>query len=182
MNYFFEKLEYSLGAQKKFDCEILKSHIPKCVSVIKTDTETDKTGIDYIATLKGGAEIYIDAKTRVGGCSKYWDGQPELCIETWSVKEKAIPGWTYKESTKVDYILYTFAPEDYSGYFFIPFQLLRAAAIRHYHEWVSRYKEKPQRNMGYTSMAVFVPADVVLNAVREQMEGEVMTWVRITGQ
>ena len=124
MNNFYEKLSYSLGHQQTVDCNILRSHIPKCIGVEKTSVDIDRTGVDYIATLQGGTKIFIDAKTRTPGCSRYWKGEPELAIETWSVVEKKIPGWTFNEKSDVDYILYTFPKEDYAGYFFIPFQLL----------------------------------------------------------
>ena len=43
---FNDKLRYSLGEQERADCELLKKIIPSCVSVVKTDIDTDKTGID----------------------------------------------------------------------------------------------------------------------------------------
>lgn len=172
MNDFFKKLRYSLGEQQKFDKDILKNHIPFCVSVEKTDTETDKTGIDYVATLRGGAKIYIDAKTREPGCSRYWKGEPELAIETWSVVEHRITGWTFKESSQVDYILYTFPEQDCKEYFFIPFQSLRKASIDNWHKWTSEYKRKKQVNRTYHSEAMFIPASVVLDAVQETMKGD----------
>jgi len=179
MNDFQEKLRYSLGSQQKFDIAILKNHIPHCISIEKTEVETDKTGIDYVARLSDGAEIYIDAKTREPGCSRYWNGQPELAIETWSVITRRddgkwiykIPGWTYKKSSNVDYILYTFPENDCREYFFIPFQLLRKASIENYHDWSKRYIRKKQKNRKYYSEAIFVPANVVLQAVMNTMTG-----------
>ena len=159
MNNFYEKLSYSLGHQQTVDCNILRSHIPKCI------------GVDYIATLQGGTKIFIDAKTRTPGCSRYWKDEPELAIETWSVVEKKIPGWTFNEKSDVDYILYTFPKEDYAGYFFIPFQLLRSASIRCYPDWRKRFPKHYQRNNGYTSEAMFIPADVILAEVRNEMYG-----------
>jgi hypothetical protein len=171
-NDFNQKLRYSLGERQLFDFEILKTHIPKCVDVKKTDIETDKSGIDYIATLRGGAEICIDAKTREPGCSRYWkNGEPELAIETWSVVENKIPGWTYKENSQVDYILYTFPENDCREYFFIPFQLLRKVSIENYKEWSRDYPKKKQRNRTYHSEAIFVPADVVIAAIEKAMRG-----------
>ena len=172
MNDFFEKLRYSLESQQEFYIDILKKHIPHCVEVRKTDIETDKTGIDYIATIRGGAELFIDAKTREPGCSRYWKSGPELAIETWSVFEQKKQGWTFKENTNVDYILYTFPKQDCSEYFFIPFQLLRKAAITNYHGWIRKYPLKKQVNRSYHSEAMFVPADVVLKAVTEAMKGK----------
>lgn len=151
-------------------------HIPSCIKIEKTDVETDKTGIDYVATLRGGAKVFIDAKTREPGCSKHWrHGEPELAIETWSVwktnQNEGIAGWTYKESSNVDYILYTFPKEDCKEYFFIPFQLLRKVAKENGEKWSKTYRPLKQQNKGYFSVAMFVPASVVLNAIRDSMIG-----------
>ena len=173
MNDWNEKLNYSLGQQKAVDCEILKSNIANCISVDKTDLEMDKSGVDYIATLKNGAQIFIDAKTRMEGCSKYWHGEPELALEMWSVKEKKKIGWTLKEDTQVDYILYTFPKSDTDCYYFIPFQLLRVAFIKNGRNWYSKYGSKLQINHSYHSEAIFVPASVVLQAVQNEMTGHV---------
>ena len=116
MNNFYEKLSYSLGHQQTVDCNILRSHIPKCIGVEKTSVDIDRAGVDYIATLQGGTKILIDAKTRTPGCSRYWKDEPELAIETWSVVEKKIPGWTFNEKSDVDYILYIM-----QGIFLYPF-------------------------------------------------------------
>lgn len=171
MNNFYEKLSYSLGHQQTVDCNILRSHIPKCVNVEKTSVDIDRAGVDYIATLQGGTKILIDAKTRTPGCSRYWKDEPELAIETWSVVEKKIPGWTFNEKSDVDYILYTFPKEDYAGYFFIPFQLLRSASISCYPDWIKRFPKHYQRNNGYTSEAMFIPANVILAEVKREMQG-----------
>lgn len=169
MNDFNEKLRYSLGQQQIFDIQLLKQHIPKCTNIIKTDIEMDKSGVDYIAEISGGAQILIDAKTRMRGCSKYWNGEPELAIEIWSVVEKKKVGWTFNDNTLVDYILYTFPDEDCKEYFFLPFQLLRKAAIENYFSWCQKYRVKDQLNNGYTSRAVFVPANIVIDAINNAM-------------
>lgn len=131
----------------------------------------DKSGVDYIATLKNGAQILIDAKTRMKGCSKYWKGEPELALEMWSVKEQRKIGWTLKEDTQCDYILYTFPKEDSDRYYFIPFQLLRIAFLKNGRNWYSTYGSKLQLNHSYHSEAIFVPASVVLQAVQAEMTG-----------
>ena len=175
INDFQQKLRYSLEVQQKFDIAILKNHIPDCVSIEKTDEKTDKQGIDYVATLKNGAKIYIDAKTREKGCSRYWRGEPELAIETYSVIKEwngieiGNTGWTFKTDSDVDYILYTFPEKDCKEFFFIPFQLLRKAAIENYHLWKSKFPTKRQANKSYQSEAMFVPANVVLEAVTNTM-------------
>ena len=174
MNDFSECLAYSLGAQEQFDASVLKKHFSWIETIEKTDIETDKTGIDYIAILKDGSKFTIDAKTRKSGCSQYWkDNIPELCLEKYSICERNVIGWLFKKSKNhPDYILYTFPQSETDKYYLLPYQLLRKAAFIHWREWESEYGEKFQENAGWTSSAIFVPAPVVINAIQEIMEGK----------
>ena len=178
---FNQKLCYSFGEQEQSDIDILKQAFIGSVSVIKTDIETDKGGADYIVTLRKGAKILIDAKTREPGASRYWRyKEPELALEKWSVcpdenGDGGKVGWTLNEECNVDMILYTFDPSDSKQFYLLPFQHLRIAFIRHYAEWVNRYGLKKQRSeygLKWQSEAVFVPASIVINAIVETMTGE----------
>lgn len=172
MNNFAEKLQYSLAKQQIFDFTFLKNHIPDCHEVRKTDLELDKKGVDYIATLKGGAEILIDAKTREKGCSRYWNyGEPELALEIYSVVEQKKLGWTLSDATNVDYILYTFDKSDSDKYFFLPFQLLRKIFWLNGKTWVKKYGYKTQKSDSWHSWAIFVPASEVLAEITNAMKG-----------
>ena len=176
MNGWQEKLEYSLASQQDFDIEILKNHIPSCVSVEKTDVATDKTGVDYIATLTNGAVVFIDAKTRTADCVKYWNnGEPELALEKWSVVGRKI-GWTLSTSSAVDYILFTFDKKACNKFFFIPFQLLRKVFLENGKDWQDKYGLKYQYSHSasghWESQAIFVPASVVIQAIKQTMIGE----------
>ena len=174
---FSERLKFSQGKKIKTDQEIIKQAIPFCESVIKTDEVTDKSGIDYIAKLQGGAEIGIDVKTREQGCSRFWKyEEPELVLEIWSIypdrKNKGKRGWTLSERTNVDLILYTFNEKDSSKYYLLPFQHLRKAFITNGKDWVKKYEKKFQYSETWKSEAVFVPASVVLGAIMQEMQGE----------
>lgn len=176
MNDWNEKLEYSLSAQQQFDISLLKMHLPHCTGIRKTTIEQDKKGVDYIATLKGGAEILIDAKTRTPGSKQYWkNGEAELALETWSVVNKKL-GWTLSDKTNVDYILFTFAPTEWDKYYFFPFQLLRKAFIANGKQWAEKYSRKVQFTRSYNgcwqSEAIFVPASVVVQAVSDTLRGD----------
>lgn len=173
MNHdFTQKLEFSLGERLNVDVNIIRDIIPGCVSVVKTDTETDKTGVDYIASLRNGAQILIDAKTRERGAKVFWKhNEPELALEIWSVMPQdgteGKTGWTLSEQTNVDYILYTFNRDDTDKFFFLPFQLLRTAFRQNYDCWYQQFDVKVQSsNAGqWKSCAMFVPASIVLDAV-----------------
>ena len=178
-NSFAGKLEFSLGAREQFDITLLLSAISKCEAVEKTDVETDKSGSDYEATLKGGARVFIDAKARESGASKYWKhGEPELALELWSVCPEAGRagkiGWTLSTKSNVDLILYTFDRKDSDRYYLMPFQHLRMAFQRNGPEWVKRYGRKKQTSDKgkWKREACFVPASVVLNAVMAEMTGK----------
>lgn len=172
---FNTDLQFSFGERQKMDCELIRQSIPKCVRVEKTDRETDKTGIDYVATLVGGAKINIDAKARRRGAVK--EGDAVLALEIWSVvpspgrhwKPEGKIGWTLSTETNVDMILYTFDRSEWDKFYLVPFQHLRMAFIRNHKEWFAEYGTSTQRNKGYQSAAVFVPAKVVIQAIAQEM-------------
>lgn len=174
---FQERLEFSLGEQQLTDIETIKSMLAGCVSVNKSSSlDLEKAGIDYIAVLRGGAEVYIDAKTRDSGCSKWWSNkQPELALEYWSVRPdgkyhtpraQSKAGWTLSESKKTDLILFKFDMADCLNVYLISFQLLRIAFRRNQSLWRKKYRTAPQDSGSWESECVFVPVHVVYEAVR----------------
>ena len=180
---FTEKLAFSRGVRQDTDIETIMALIPGCVGVIKTDIEQDKKGTDYIATLRQGAQILIDAKARAKGASQWWkkDG-PELALETWSVMpegkygksfEQTKLGWTLDESKETDLILFTFDEGDTDKVFLICFQLLRMAFLKNLKLWARLYKTGTQDSSSWQSQCVFVPASVVLNAIKKISQGKV---------
>lgn len=177
-NNFKQKLAFSLGSREQFDISLLQKVISKCERVEKTDTETDKAGVDYIATLTDGAQIGIDAKSREKGASRYWKrGEAELALEIWSVcpttNQRGKIGWTLSTKSNVDMILYTFDRSDSDKYYLLPFQPLRMAFQKNGRDWINRYgKKKQSSNKGqWQSEAVFVPANTVISAITEMYCG-----------
>lgn len=169
---FAQKLEYSQGVRQATDLETIRRLLPGCVTVEKTDLTTDRTGVDYIATLRRGATVMIDGKTREPGASRWWQKDtPEIALEWWSViAENGMAGktgWTLSESSPVDYILYTFAPEDCDRVFLYPFQLLRATFRARLDEWQHIYKPKVQHSGAWRSLCLFVPEPVVWGAMHD---------------
>ena len=175
---FKERLAFSLGERGKRDMEILKRAIPNCVDIIKTDEKTDREGIDYIVTLKGGAKINVDLKARDKGISKYWkNGKEDLVLEIWSVckteKNEGKIGWTLSDKTNVDLILYTFDEADSKNYYLFPYQLLRMAFERNKEAWIKKYGRKYAYNTSWSTENVFVPATEIMDAIRAEMQGEI---------
>jgi hypothetical protein len=170
---FDQKLAASKGERSATDAATIKQLLDGCVSVAAAETELDKKGVDFVATLRGGAQVMVDVKSRVSGCSRYWkNGQPELAIEKWSVMpggrfNERFPkaGWTLDEAKVTDMILYVFPPEDCTTAFLLPFQSLRMAARRNIEAWMRTHKVDTQTSNRWQSQAVFVPADEVLTAL-----------------
>lgn len=190
---FDERLAFSQGNRGKRDAEIIKNAVKNCISVRKTDEAADRAGVDYIATLKGGAEIGIDVKARAKGCSRYWrNGHADLLLEIWSVCPDAQNdgkiGWTLSDKTNVDFILFTYDAADTDKYYLLPYQPLRMAFQTNYKDWVHRYGVKQstsihkKANKTWHSTGVFVPANVVLQAMIQEMQGSVRTGENVKGE
>lgn len=167
--------------------EALRACLPGVVDIKRASSTMDKSGIDYVVKLRRGAEVYVDIKERVAGCSKYWTQGPEIALEEWSVypdeTNKGRAGWTLDESKKTHYVLYSFDRRDTDKIYVIPFQLLRAAFRDNLkawkHEYWTRRGSKLQRTHGaqgvWCSLGMFVPAAVVLNAIRTRSVFELST-------
>ncbi len=176
------------------DKETIKAMLGEsCVDVTKTTTDVDKTGIDYIATLRRGRMVTIDAKTREKGCSVFWKKkddkkEPEAALEKWSVmpngprlntpRSRAKPGWTLDEFKRSEMILFVWDPEDSKEAFLVPFQPLRMAFQRNIKVWMAVYKVPPPQHTvkrdgsEWESQCVFVPIGVIWQAVIDVSSGK----------
>lgn len=181
---FQERFEFS-NSNRSGDTEaIIMNVLDGCQSVERASIEQDKTGVDYWATLRGNARVAIDLKVREVGCSQYWRkstdqpwiSEPELALETWSVlpygKSLGRVGWTLDESKATDYTLHLFDPSDSTTVFLLPFQLLRTAFRRNVSDWKQTYKLAAQNSGAWWSECVFVPADVVIQAINSVMKSD----------
>lgn len=172
---FAERLTFSQGQVADTSENTIRQMLSGCVSVDKTDVATDKTGIDYIARLRRGGEVFIDHKARERGCSRYWKRGEELALEMWSVKPEkgrhGVAGWTLDEAKRTHYTLHTFDPSDSQQAYLLPFQLLRVTFRRQYGEWTATFPTATQSSGKWRSECVFVPASVVLDHLRITMCG-----------
>lgn len=179
MDYNFDKELATSRTRSEIDKWAIEQLLPDCIDVRSGTTEDDRAGIDYFGLLKDGREVPIDAKSRRPGSSKYWKGEPELPMERWSVcpseRHGGTVGWTLDRNKATEYILFTFDPADSRLAYLVPFQLLRAAFLRWGKPWLELYGRDgdwfyESSNGGeWTSAALFVPASVVIEAVRDQM-------------
>lgn len=173
---FKTQLAFSRGVRESVDIDTIRKMIDGCQSVIKTNEQDDRAGIDYIAKLRRGADILIDAKARAGEIKKYWKNGPEVALETWSViPSSSCPlgkaGWTLSEQKQTDLILFTFDPVDTNECFLVSFQLLRMAFRRNVEQWKKTYKVQPQSSGAWQSECVFVPYVVVEQALMQVQRG-----------
>jgi hypothetical protein len=184
MHDFDTSLAWSkTNLQYESDAAAIYDMLEGCVSVTASTKEMDKLGVDYIAELRGGADVLIDAKARRSGASRQsgWSADdPFLAIEKWSVMpggkygiEKGKTGWTLDEAKITDMILYTFDPSDSRIRFLLPFHNLRMAARRFMRHWVSRFGLKTQDNIRYQSQCIFVPASEVILAMETTYSAEI---------
>jgi hypothetical protein len=167
---FQERLTFSVQSEGRTFEKIISETLPGISTVVKTDVAVDKTGVDYIATLRRGSKINIDLKLRSAGCSKFWDNKKEeLALEYWSVMPDEThvgkAGWTLDEAKDTHYTLHAFSAEDSTRVFLLPFQLLRKAFRTNAELWKKEYRVEKQSSKTWKSECVFVPAHIVMNAI-----------------
>ena len=182
IHHFGTDLAFSKQTGDGVDAEIIKQVHASCVSVERIDEHgQQRAGIDYVATLSSGQRIRWEVKRRRQGCSTFWKRDPhgrivpELCLELWSVSpggdQPSKIGWALNDEKRSDYILFTFAPEDYGSSYAIPFPHLRSAFQANRAAWVKTYKTGPQENkMGdleWKAECVFIPIVTLLRAINE---------------
>lgn len=171
---FEERRLFSLRSNGRTFEQMIFDVVPGVVSVEKTDYDLDRSGVDYVATLRRGSEVYIDLKLREANCSRYWAQGEEIALETWSVKPEngnlGKVGWTLDESKKTHYTLHAFDPVDSDKVFILPFQLLRKVFRSNVSVWRRYYKIGVQNSGTWKSECIFVPAKIVITAIGASME------------
>ncbi len=172
---FQERLDWSKGAAGETDKETISALLPGCVKVESASVDLDKTGVDFVATLRRGSRINIDVKRREKGVSRFWNDEPELTLEQWSVcpteRLQGRTGWTLDESKATDYVLYLFDRSDCETAYLIPFQLLRLAFRRNNQAWREHFRVgRCNTENRYETESVFVPAWCVIEAVSFEMQ------------
>lgn len=195
---FAERLAWSKGKRADDDAETIHKLIPGCAEVAVAPTVLDRLGIDYVATLRRGATLNIDTKTREVGVSRHWKSyelfgvliEPELTIECYSIVPvhrgfqhpdtnsgdwcpEGAPGWTIDESKLTDYVLYLFDPSDTEECFLLPFQLLRMATIANWETWRGKFMRphcRSEKNgRRWETESCYPPAWCVIDAVAAEM-------------
>lgn len=166
---FTERWQFATVEHGCDDREIIQRCHPATVSVEPAGLEMDKRGVDFIATLEGGATVYWDVKRRERGCSRYWKMGPEVALEMWSDREAKRPGWTWDASKITHYVLFAFDPADHDRAYVAPFQALRAVFLRNGKRWLEQYEQPTQDNVRWLSQCLFVPVWELQQAIYDGM-------------
>jgi hypothetical protein len=91
---------------------------------------------------------------------------PDILLEQWSDEARRVAGWIQKPLA-CDFIAYAFAPSGVC--YLLPVAALQRAWRRNGKAWIARYGTRRAHNVGYISVGVPVPRDVLLRAIAEAM-------------
>lgn len=173
---FQEEFDFSAGHAPEPDdtFNFLRHKIPNYHRVRKAATENDRSGCDYYIERRRLPSLGVDLKLRRHDFSidppRFAD---DLALETWSVIESQIPGWTRDPSKACDYILWFW--KDTGRFYICPFPPLCSVFMEKWQEWRKLYRTETQRTEGRTSWrseCVFVPRRVVEEAITEWCSGQ----------
>lgn len=160
-----------IGEQSVSIEDYLLKNIPLAVSVERANKADDKNGIDWWVTLISGRKLGIDVKVREVDWSK--KGSDDLALETWSVMEKQIIGWTRNPDKQTDYIVWLW--KDTGRLVIIQFPWLCSFFMTHWEAWRKKYKTRVQRTVNnssqYHSECVFVPRELIFTLLYRAIGG-----------
>ena len=165
---FQGQLKMSHGVSLSFDFRhVLLSEIPDAIDIRRASDAEDRTGTDWWVDRLTNRPLSIDLKARGCDCRKY--GNDDLALETWSVVEKGIIGWTRNSTKTSDYILWFW--NDTKRWCLVPFPMLCRVFSLLWQDWVGIYKPEQQQTdlngQVYHSECIFVPRKVVWNSLIE---------------
>lgn len=175
---FGERMAMSSGVSATSDVRaILLAQIPGAVSVTQAAKENDRQGIDWWVELSTARHLAVDAKVRETDWAASHPDEDDLALETWSVVEKRVPGWTRDTTKKCDYVLWLWS--DTGRFCLLPFPMLCKAFSNRWQAWRVAHKKRtqftPRSDGGYHSECVFVPRREVWAEVYKQFGGDLVT-------
>jgi hypothetical protein len=171
---FGDNLRFSEGTRQDASAiDILLAEIPDAIRVRPARKADDRRGTDWWVTLRNGQTLSVDLKAR----RKDWavdalNPRDDLALETYSVIEKEVPGWTRDPLKQTDYVLWHWA--DTGRWCLIPFRMLCRVFELRWRDWREQYKPNRQFTPGfggYHSECVFVPRRVVWAALYQHFSG-----------
>ena len=172
---FEERLAMSSGVAASADVRsILLKHIPGAVNAHQAATVNDRQGIDWWVEMSTAKHLAVDAKVREQDWAARNPHEDDLALESWSVVEKQVPGWTRDVNKKCDYVLWLW--KDTGRFCLVPFPMLCGVFSRRWQSWRVDYKTRqqhtPRANGGYHSECVFVPRRELWVEIYRQYGGQ----------
>lgn len=175
---FDERMAMSQGTATGADLrEILLRHIPGAVNAIPAHSSNDRNGTDWWVEHCAGKFLSVDTKVREQDWAATHPDEDDLALESWSVVESNVPGWTRDKGKRTDYVLWLWI--DTGRWCLVPFPMLCAVFAEHMDEWRSTYKTRRQctvrRNgSSYHSECVFVPRAVLWLSIYRRYAGKLL--------
>ena len=174
ISYTFDgQLAFSDGAANAARVDdICMKQIPGAVSVERASKQADRNGTDWWIRRNGARPLSIDAKVRKQDWAATHPDEDDLALETWSVVESGVKGWTRNPKKQTDYILWLWV--DTGRWCLISFPMLCAVMEDKWREWIARYKTKQQftpGDPGYHSECVFVPRREIWKEIYNRFAG-----------
>ena len=173
---FGERMAMSQGIATNASIkDILLLHIPGAENAHQAAKSNDRQGVDWWVELSTARHIAVDAKVREVDWAATHPDEDDLALETWSVVEDRISGWTREQRKKCDYVLWLWA--DTGRFCLLPFPMLCSVFSRKWQEWRKTMKTRVQKtNWGsgsYHSECVFVPRRTIWNEIYRQYGGNI---------
>jgi len=172
---FRERLAFSAGAAQGATVEsVLLGNVPGAVKVVKSTMEEDRNGTDWWIQTQSGSRLSVDAKVRERDWAATHPDEDDLALETWSVVESGVVGWTRDERKRTDYILWLWV--DTGRWCLIPFPFLCRVFADCWPAWSTTFRTARQRTPhlnggGYHSECVFVPRRTVWAEIYKTFSG-----------
>lgn len=171
---FSERLAMSQGVSVSASIgEIILQNVPGAVNVESANGTDDRQGTDWWVTMLSGNKLSVDVKVREVDYKRKTN-EDDLALETWSVVEKKICGWTRNAHKRTDYILWVW--QDTGRWCLVPFQMLCRVMNDHWQEWSSVCRKAQQYTVqssgGYHSECIFVPRVEVWRAIYKRFGGD----------
>lgn len=170
---FYDQLHRSQGNHSGQGIDAILLHaIPGAVAVYPAHHSNDRHGTDYWVEHARGHHLSVDVKVR----AEDWAAADDLALETWSVVERQKIGWTRDAAKRTDYVLWFW--QDTGRWCLVPFAMLCAVFQEHWQAWAASYPVHEQFTPefgGYHSQCVFVPRDVVWEAIYRRFGGSPCT-------
>jgi len=163
---FGQQVKMSEGISLSFDFrEVLLTEIPNAIEIRRATQLDDRSGTDWWVDRLNNRPLSVDLKAR--GVDYGVRGQDDLALETWSVIEQGVIGWTRNPAKGSDYILWFWG--DTKRWCLMPFPMLCKVFSILWQRWTEIYKTRRQTSNRngyiYQSECVFVPRQVVWDSL-----------------